>query len=209
MGAIWVLWLFFSMGEHDPVQVEIIKAETFVGIAKSSTQGSEHSWQYLCEHMKGCFPRCRIKVKEPDVYRTVLDPYFHWWDLFSRNMHTVYSEVPTPAQINAFQPNNVVWHVLWLHMFDVECHPKYALKSDGTIIRKCFLAYCHSLCRHWDIWLRLYGSMYPFIQQGVENAHRDTRKDFNALRSSGCVKAAKHCIVVNELDRALQRIGRM
>ena len=94
-------------------------------------------------------------------------------------------------------------------MFNCQAHKKYALVSDNTIIRKCFSPYCHSLVRHFLVWLLLYETLYPFLQKGVEAAHKATRKDFNAMRAAGKTKAAINCLQVAELDRALQRTGRL
>ena len=200
---------FFTFGE----EIDIAKCESFLGLCNHSpTQSTKHKWGQLCDVVGKCFKQCRLvfdKRGPPASPIWCRDPYRFWWSSFVKNMYCAYERQPSDTQIEDFQKNNVHWHVLWLEMFSLPAHPSHALVTDPLIIRKCFTPYPHSLVRHWDVFLRKYRTMYIFMQKNVENAHKQTRKDFNSLRSSGITKAAKHVLRVGELDRVLKRTGRL
>ena len=200
---------FFTYGE----EVDIAKCEAFLGLCNHPpSQSTKYRWGHLCDAISILFPRCKLvfdKRGPPAQATWCRHPYRLWWSSFVKNMYCAYERQPSDAQIEQFQTNNVRWHVLWIYMFSKPAHASHANVGDPSIIGKCFTPYCHSLVRHCDVFLRKYRTMYYFMQKCVEHAHKQTRKDFNSLRPAGTTKAAKHVLRVGELDRVLQRMGRL
>ena len=196
------------------VEVDICKAESFVGVGvQRPTQSTKNTWKDLCKviYEWQCIKRCRVQVSQSGRQCTFVDPYRAWWDCFVRNMKCIYAERPTETQIENF--HNKMWCGMsygWIcFQFSCVAHENQRLASDPLIVRLCFSPYCHSLVRHWDLFLRKYRTMYIFMQRCVEAAHKQTRKDYKSLRCCGAAKATKHVLKIGELDRVLARLGHL